>query len=75
MRLPLPHGTVFPGAVGSVNEEGVEELLVGGNEESSCVGRDQSRSAAFQHANRVEGSCEQVISLGETTAIDSSTSD
>ena len=70
-----PHGTVFPGAVGSVNEEGVEELLVGGNEESSCVGRDQDRSAAFQHANRVEGSCEQVMSLGETTAIDSSTSD
>ena len=70
-----PHGTVFPGAVGSVNEEDVEELLVGGNEESSCVGRDQDRSAAFQHANRVEGSCEQVMSLGETTAIDSSTSD
>ena len=36
-----PHGTVFPGAVGSVNEEDVEELLVGGSEESSCVGRDQ----------------------------------
>ena len=70
-----PHGTVFPGAVGSVNEEDVEELLVGGNEESSCVVRDQGRSAAFQHANRVEGSCEQVMSLGETTAIDSSTLD
>ena len=70
-----PHGTVFPGAVGSVIEEDVEELLVGGSEESSCVGRDQGRSAAFQHANRVEGSCEQVMSLGETTAIDSSTSD
>ena len=70
-----PHGTVFPGAVGSVNEEDVEELLVGGNEESSCVVRDQGRSAAFQHANTVEGSCEQVMSLGETTAIDSSTLD
>ena len=66
---------LFPGAVGSVNEEDVEKLLVGGNEESSCVGRDQDRSAAFQHANRVEESCEQVMSLGETTAIDSSTSD
>ena len=70
-----PHGTVFPGAVGSVNEEDVEELLVGGREESSCVGRDQGRSAAFQHANRVEGSCEQVMGLGEATAIGSSTSD
>ena len=70
-----PHRTVFPGGVGSVSEEDVEELLVGGNEESSCVGRDQGRSAAFQHASRVEGSCELVMGLGETAAMDSSTSD
>ena len=70
-----PHGTLFPGGVESVNEEDVVELLVGGNEESSCVGRNQGRSAAFQHANREDRSCEQVMSIWETTAIEGSTSD